>query len=267
VHLAPGDRNPVIDDLLPPEAPPVVGSVLVGTPAYTSGLAVGDRVVSIAGHPLTRWSDLTSMVSKNPGVPLDFAVQRGREVFHVTITPQAPPTRDAWEGGRIGVEAPRAGSYIQRATLSEAFQAAWPSTKVIVGQTFEGLFTVITRPFKSASSLGGPQMIMQLAGANAKRGLGDFIYILAVISFAIMAFNLLPLPVLDGGHVFLAAVEAVRRRPPAEWFTLTYQRVGLVLIGSFLVFVLFNDLSRSLQHRAALQRNSQAPQGEVRPGL
>jgi hypothetical protein len=86
-----------------------------------------------------------------------------------------------------------------------------------------------------------------------------------VISFAIMAFNLLPLPVLDGGHVFLAAVEAIRRRPPSEWFTMVYQRVGLVLIGSFFVFVLYNDLSRSLQHRAAVQRNNHAPQGEVSP--
>ncbi len=266
VHLDPARRGPVFDDLLPPEAPPVVGAVLVGTPAYTSGLAAGDRVLTINGKPLTRWFDLTSTVAKNPGVPLDFNVQRGAETFHVTITPQAPPTEHAWEGGRIGVEAPRARSYIERSSFDEALRAAWPSTRVIVGQTFEGLFTVILRPFKSASSLGGPQMIMQLAGANAKRGLGDFIYILAVISFAIMAFNLLPLPVLDGGHVFLAAVEAIRRRPPAEWFTIAYQRVGLVLIGSFLVFVLFNDLSRSLQHRAAVQRNSQAPQGEVRPG-
>jgi regulator of sigma E protease len=108
-------------------------------------------------------------------------------------------------------------------------------------------------------------MIMQIAGANAKRGVGDFIYTLAVISFAIMAFNLLPLPVLDGGHVFLAAIEAVRRRPPAEAFTMAYQRVGLVLIGCFFVFVVFNDLSRSIQHRAAVQRNNHAPQGEAGP--
>ena len=265
--LQPADRVPVFDDLVPTEAAPVVGSVVVGTPAYSSGLVVGDRVLSIQGKPIARWSDLTGVVSKSPGVPLDFAVQRGAEQFHVTITPQASPTKDNWEGGRIGIEAPRGRSYLDRSTVEEAFTGAWPMTKVIVWQTFEGLFTVIMKPVKSASSLGGPQMIMQLAGANAKRGLGDFIYILAVISFAIMAFNLLPLPVLDGGHVFLAAVEAVRRRPPAEWFTMAYQRVGLVLIGSFLVFVLFNDLSRSLQHRAAVQRNSQAPQGEVRPGL
>jgi len=267
LRVAAKDRGPVFDDLRPPEALPVVGNVVVGTPAYASGLSVGDRILAIGGKPITRWPDLTAVVSKSPGVPLDFAVQRGKEVFHVTITPQGPPTKDAWEGGRIGIEAPHNLTYIDRSTLKEAFVTAWPLTKAIVYQTFEGLFTVITRPVKSASSLGGPQMIMQLAGAKAKQGLGDFIYILAVISFAIMAFNLLPLPVLDGGHVFLAAVEAVRRRPPAEWFTLAYQRVGLVLIGSFLVFVLFNDLTRSLQHRAAVQRNSQAPQGEVRPGL
>jgi len=80
-----------------------------------------------------------------------------------------------------------------------------------------------------------------------------------------MAFNLLPLPVLDGGHVFLAAVEAVLRRPPAEAFTRAYQRVGLVLIGCFFVFVVGQDLVRSIQHRVAVSRNSNAPQGEARP--
>jgi regulator of sigma E protease len=267
VRLTSQARGPVFDDLLPPESLPIVGSVGVGSAAYSAGLTAGDRIVSIAGKPVERWQDLTAIVSKSAGVPLDFAVQRDKKLFHVTITPQAPPMKDSWQGGRIGIEAPRARTYVDRSTFKEAFLGAWPLTRLIVYQTFEGLWTVIVHPVKSAASLGGPQMIIQIAGANAKRGLGDFIYILAVISFAIMAFNLLPLPVLDGGHVFLAAVEAVRRRPPAESFTLAYQRVGLVLIGSFLVFVLFNDLTRSLQHRAAVQRNSQAPQGEVRPGL
>ena len=108
-------------------------------------------------------------------------------------------------------------------------------------------------------------MIVQIAGQSAQRGLGDFIYVLAAISFAIMAFNLIPMPVLDGGHLFLALVEAVRRRPPAAWFTAAYQRVGLVVMGGFIVFVLYNDLSRSIQHRAAVHRNNQAPPGEVAP--
>ena len=265
ITLPPAERSKVFDDLAPPEAPSVVGSVVVGTPAYLAGLQVGDRVRLINGHPIARWSQLTDIVSKNPGKPLDFEVVRAGKIYHVKITPQGPPTRGAWEGGRIGIEAPRLHTYLVRSTLSDAVRQAWPLSMAIVRQTFQGLFAVVTRPFQSASSLGGPQMIMQIAGANAKRGVGDFIYILAVISFAIMAFNLLPLPVLDGGHIFLALIEAIRRRPAAEWFTMAYQRVGLVLIGSFLVFVLFNDLSRSLQHRAAVQRNNHAPQGEVRP--
>jgi regulator of sigma E protease len=153
-----------------------------------------------------------------------------------------------------------------RQDLGDALRTAVPLTLLLCKQTFQGLGAVIARPFQSASSLGGPQMIVQIAAQNAKRGAGDFIYILAVISFAIMAFNLLPLPVLDGGHLFLALVEAVRRRPPAIAFTNAYQRVGLVLIGGFIAFVLFNDLSRSLQHRAAVERNNRAPQGELQPG-
>jgi regulator of sigma E protease len=265
VTIPPGELGAVLDALVPPEPLGVVGSVVIGTPAYLAGLQAGDQITQIDGHPITRWRDLTEIVSKSPGKPLVFAVTRDARTFDVTITPQGPPTPGAWEGGRIGVEAPRARNYILRAPLKDAVFAAWPLTKAIVAQTFEGLGAVAMRPFQSASSLGGPQMIMQLAGANAKRGAGDFIYILAVISFAIMAFNLLPLPVLDGGHVFLALVEAVRRRPPAAWFTLAYQRVGLVLIGSFIVFVLYNDLSRSLKHRAAVQRNDRAPQGELQP--
>ncbi len=265
VSLPAAERIRVFNDLVPPEADAVIGSVVIGTPAYLSGLQVGDRVVAINGKPVVRWRELTEVVSKSPGKSLDFLVARAGKEFHVAITPQGPPTPDAWEGGRIGVEAPRARTYLARSTLKEALTTAFPLSMAISKQTFAGLFAVITRPVQSASSLGGPQMIMQIAGANAKRGAGDFIYILAVISFAIMAFNLLPLPVLDGGHVFLAALEAVRRRPPSEWFTMVYQRIGLVLIGSFFVFVLYNDLSRSLQHRAAVKRNNHAPQGEVSP--
>jgi regulator of sigma E protease len=265
IVLAPNERRAVLSEFSPPEGSTEVGSVVIGTPAYLAGLQAGDRVMSIGGTPVKRWTQLTDIVSKSAGKPLDFEVSRVGKIFHVRITPEGPPTRDAWEGGRIGVEAPRTRTYLARLPLGEALQTAVPLSMQIVKQTFEGLAALITRPRQSASSLGGPQMIMQIAGANAKRGVGDFIYTLAVISFAIMAFNLLPLPVLDGGHVFLAAIEAVRRRPPAEAFTMAYQRVGLVLIGCFFVFVVFNDLSRSIQHRAAVQRNNHAPQGEAGP--
>jgi regulator of sigma E protease len=265
ITLPVADRRAGLDGLTPPEPESVIGTVVIGTPAYTSGLQGGDRVVAVNGTPVTRWRDMTSFITKSPGKPIRMTVERGPRRFDLKITPQGPPTPDAWEGGRIGIEQPRNRTYLVRSTLPEAVAGAWPLTQALVKQTFDGIGAVITRPLQSAGSLGGPQMIVQIAGANAKRGAGDFIYILAVISFAIMAFNLLPLPVLDGGHLFLSLVEAVRRRPPAEWFTLAYQRVGLVLIGGFIVFVLFNDLSRSIQHRAAVHRHTQAPPGEIAP--
>jgi regulator of sigma E protease len=264
ITLPPGDRG-ALDGLTPPEGPNVIGSVAIGQPAYTAGLQGGDRIVDIDGAPIRRWRDLTEIVTASPGKPLRMTVERGERRFTTTVTPQGPPLPGAWEGGRIGIEAPRVKNYLVRSSLPEAIEGAWPLTGALVKQTFDGIGAVISRPLQSAGSLGGPQMIVQIAGANAKRGAGDFIYILAVISFAIMAFNLLPLPVLDGGHLFLSAIEGIFRRPPAGWFTLAYQRVGLVLIGGFIVFVLFNDLSRSIQHRAAVQRNNQAPAGETVP--
>ncbi len=265
VTVPAAERAGVLAGLAPPEADSRIGNVVIGTPAYTAGLAAGDRIRAIDGAPIEKWRDLTGIVSRSAGKKLEFTVERAGRTFTTTITPQAPPTADAWEGGRIGIEAPRLRTYLVQATFPEAVAGAWPLTGALVKQTFDGIGAVITRPLQSAGSLGGPQMIVQVAGANAQRGAGDFIYILAVISFAIMAFNLLPLPILDGGHLFLALVEAVRRRPPAEWFTNAYQRVGLVVIGGFIVFVLFNDLSRSIQHRAAVQRNNQAPPGEIDP--
>jgi regulator of sigma E protease len=265
IEIPAADRASVLSDFTPPEGSTRVGNVVLGTPAYLGGLQTGDRVVSIGGTLVSKWSDLTDIVSKNAGNPLDFTVDRGGRLFHVTIKPEGPPTSDAWQGGKIGVEAARERNYVVKTPLREAIAVAPKRSLEITAQTFKGLWTVFSHPKKSASSLGGPQMIMQIAAENAKRGAGDFIWTLAVISFAIMAFNLLPLPVLDGGHIFLAAVEAVRRRPPTEAFTTAYQRVGLVFIGCFFVFVVFNDLNRFVQHRVAVQRNSNAPQGEVRP--
>jgi regulator of sigma E protease len=265
VVLPPGERDDVVSSLTPPEIRPEIGSVIIGTPAYTAGLQQGDIVTAIDGKPMTRWQDLTGIVGSSSGKKLRFTIERAGRTFDTDITPQAQPNAKPGEGGRIGIEAPRSRTYLVRSDLMGSIRAAGPLTIALCAQTFQGLGAVISRPFQSASSLGGPQMIVQIAGQNAKRGAGDFIYILAVISFAIMAFNLLPLPVLDGGHLFLALVEAVRRRPPAIAFTNAYQRVGLVLIGGFIAFVLFNDLSRSLQHRAAVERNNRAPQGELEP--
>jgi len=265
IEIPAGERTAVLSEFTTPEGSTVVGNVVLGTPAYLAGLQPRDRVVSIQGTPVRKWTDLTDIVSKNAGNPLDFTVERGGRLFHVTIKPEGPPTSDAWQGGKIGVEAPRDRTYIVRVPLREAIASAPERSMEVIAQTFRGLWTVFSRPQKAAGSLGGPQMIMQIAAENAKRGAGDFIWTLAVISFAIMAFNLLPLPVLDGGHIFLAAVEAIRRRPPTEAFTTAYQRVGLVFIGCFFVFVVFNDLNRFVQHRVAVQRNSNAPQGEARP--
>ena len=97
---------------------------------------------------------------------------------------------------------------------------------------------------------------------QAQRGTADFLFLLGVISIAIMAFNLLPLPVLDGGHLLLALLEGARHKPLAQGFLTAYQRLGLALIGSLIVFILFNDFWREAQRNRATRAEQRGQQTE-----
>jgi regulator of sigma E protease len=153
--------------------------------------------------------------------------------------------------GIIGISPPRQGSYTVRTGLWESVRAAGPLTGRMVEQTFQGLWMLFSRPVQAKDQMGGPLLIMRMSSQQAQRGVADFLFLLGVISIAIMSFNLLPLPILDGGHVLLALLEGARQKPLAQGFLTAYQRLGLALIGSLIVFILFNDLWREAQRNRA----------------
>ena len=114
------------------------------------------------------------------------------------------------------------------------------------------MWTLVSRPQQAKDQVGGPLLIMRMSSEVARRGLSDFLFLMGVISIAIMAFNLLPLPALDGGHMLIAVLEGIRRRPLAQGFLTAYQRLGLALIGFLLVFIIFNDFWREAKRGRAV---------------
>jgi regulator of sigma E protease len=235
---------------LGPRIEPVVGSVSVGLPAYPAGLKEGDRILAIDGRPVEVWEDLTAVIHRSAGQPLALRVERGGRQFDARVTPTAQ------EGGTgvIGISQPSIGAYTVHLAPHEAFLNAFPLTGSLIGQTVRGLWMLATRPIQAKDQMGGPLLIMQMSSQQARKGWGHYLFLMGVISIAIMAFNLLPLPVLDGGHILLALIERVRRRPLAQGFLTAYQRLGLALIGSLLVFILFNDVWRVAQRGRAMSR-------------
>lgn len=249
-----GDVNPRIE--------PIVGTVSAGLPAYPAGIMVGDRIVAVNGKPVTLWEDLTSVIHASPGVPVKLRIRRGTREFDVSIKPSAQPMGDKTIG-IIGISPPRQGSYKVRSSFVESVKTAFPLTGRLIDQTFKGLWTLFSRPVQAKDQMGGPLLIMRMSSQTAERGFADFLFLLGVISIAIMAFNLLPLPVLDGGHLLLALLEGARQKPLAQGFLTAYQRLGLALIGSLLVFILFNDVWREAQRNRA----DRAEHGQSQPPI
>ena len=221
----------------------VIGRVFLGLPAYQAGLREGDEILSVDGARVTNWTDLSSKIRKSPDTALKLEVRRGREQFPVTVT----TTPDSV----IGISLPETITSIERFPLNEALGLGVRQTLYAAGQIYQGLWSFVTNPVRLSSSVAGPIAIAQVARDQAKSGLDQLLSFASFISVALMAMNLLPIPILDGGHVLFAILEGVRRRPLSFRTQAAFQRVGLAVLGGLVIFSFANDLTRVSQRKRA----------------
>ena len=223
---------------------PVIGSVVAGSPAATSGLLAGDSVVSIDNAPITGWKDLVTAVTTKPGTALEFSVMRSGRPVAISMTPVPsadtnPRTGAVRTVGRIG-----AGGARIRLGAGAAFVEAVEGTWETVVQTIDVVGGLLVGRV-SPKQLGGPIMIAQASVQRAQTGgLEGVLDLLALISVNIAVLNLLPVPVLDGGQVVLATLESARGKPLGDRARglVMYAGVGVVLL--LLITTTFNDVAR-----------------------
>src|SRR5512140_288861 len=248
--------------------PAVVGEVVNGMPAYVGGVKEKDRIVAIDGAPVRDWSDLIDLIAKRADQPLTLTVERGGRTVDLRVTPMKQKDDTTGKNvGRIGIW-PEFREYVQHYSVGEAIKGGTLATLDRVAITFTGIVSLFAHPASIGQSVSGPIAIMEMSGQAARRGLYSLFNITAVISIALMVFNLLPIPILDGGMVVMAVAEGIRRRPVPIRVQTAFQRLGFVLLGSLIVFALLNDPLKMIRRsRAISESNGRTTQenGRVAP--
>ena len=222
-----------------PVATAMIGDVQSGMPAATAGLRAGDRVLSIDGAPVASFSDIQRIVLAHPGQALQLHIARAGADLTMPVTPQDHLAPNGTHIGMLGI---RSGPAEYRPVgPATALAAGFVQTWDVVASIGQGLWQVITGQ-RSAAELGGVLRIAQMSGQAASLGFASLVSLVAVLSVNLGLLNLLPIPVLDGGHLLMYGLEAVRGRPlPARAHEVGV-RVGLGLILTLVVFAAVNDL-------------------------
>jgi regulator of sigma E protease len=218
-------------------------------PAAKAGLNQGDRILSIDGQPIHTWEDLSAGVKKSHGAQLKIEIERAdgqRQSLTMAPTQVHEPGAMGEEQWIIGV-LPRGDSVVHREGPLVAIPHAVEETVRMAGMLIVGIVKIFTGATPVRQALGGPIMIAQMAGREARQGLASVLMFTVMLSVELGIINLLPVPMLDGGHLFFFAVEGLRGRPLKVRHREIAQQVGLFLLVMLMAFVIFNDISRIVQ--------------------
>lgn len=230
-----------------PTLTPKIGNVLPDSPAARAGLKAGDVVLRIGGDAITTWEELAARIRQEGAArELSMTVRRDGKEFTVTVTAEIREGKSIFGEKvmepRIGIVA---GQDIVRRKLGpvSALMRAGKETGKLVELTVMTVVKLVTRVLPS-DTLGGPILIAQLAGDQARQGISPFAYFLGLLSVNLGILNLLPIPILDGGHILFFSIEALRRKPLSPQARALAQQVGLAIILMLTALVFYNDIAR-----------------------
>lgn len=238
--------NPILQELglIPIQInyKPAVGRVIDGGAAEKAGLQVGDLLYAFDNKPIDNWRDWVAIIQAHPKMEMAIVIERLGEKLNLSITPN--------EEAKIGVAVDASQTDIPENVQAEFRYGALSAIRPAVQETWDvsisilkGLAGMITGAI-SYKSVGGPIAIAEIVGMSAEHGLIAFISILALLSVNLGILNLLPIPILDGGHLVMCFIEWIKGRPLSDEAQFQAQKVGIILLLSLMFLAFFNDLSR-----------------------
>ena len=242
-RLQSGQLNPLILEEqigVLPRLAPIVGTLIAGEVADASGIKVNDRFMAIDGIAINGWRDVVKTISSRPEQATRVSVLRNGSLKTIVVVPKAIHSLDSVVG-RIGVGPANHVNVVVRLGAAEAMnravEATWLLSKLTVGMIVQ-----MVQGKESTKNIGGPLSIAKYAGASAQYGFTAFLTFLAILSISLGILNLLPIPVLDGGHLVYFIIEAIKGGPVSEAFMYRSQQLGFAVLAVLISFALYNDV-------------------------
>ncbi len=230
------------DPGLEPVAPAaVVGEVSPMSPARKAGLRPGDRIVAIGGRPVRDWTAISPLIKRTGDNPVELTIVRAGKRERVTVTPKIDPRE---QRPIIGISPAFEFTVTRRFGIGESLTGAALQIQAVALEIPKALWMVISGKAALREVVGGPVLITRIGIEKAKAGFWELVYFIAIINVQLLVFNLLPMPVLDGGMILLALLEGVRRK---RFSVSTYERltkVGASLIIALFLYATFHDFRR-----------------------
>lgn len=233
-----------------PEVPPIVGGVLPDSAANRGGLRINDHILAMNHQALTDWIVMAEYVRLHPGEKLDLMIQRGARRIPLSLI-IGSKTIEGKEQGFLGMHSkkmdwPTTWLRFQRQGPLTALGTAWSQSLDLIQATFSLIGRFVSGKL-SVDNIGGPVSIAQGAGESARSGVASYLFFLALVSISLGVLNLLPIPLLDGGHLLFYCIEFVTRRPLSVAVRSFGIYIGFVFLASIMVLALHNDISRLLR--------------------
>jgi regulator of sigma E protease len=225
-----------------------VGGVKPGSPGDLAGLRRGDVIMSVAGKPVKRWDELSNTVRQKGEQPLTLQVKRDGQLIPVQLTPKRMESTNLF-GEKVSVVIIGVSSSEtlgkEDVSVPQALVEGGVYTYRIAVLTVQSIYKLIAQDIP-VSTLGGPIMIAQMAGKQAQAGIPYLVHFMALLSVNLALLNLLPIPVLDGGHMVFLLVESLRGKPLAVKHREMAQAMGMMIILALMVLVFYQDIMRLL---------------------
>ncbi|MBX3641276.1 MAG: RIP metalloprotease RseP [Nitrosomonas sp.] len=231
-----------------PEIKPIIAEVMSGSAGARAGLMVGDEVIAVDDKTVYDWMEFVPEIQSNPGRTVVLEILRRGEVIQLSVTPEAE-IEHGRTIGRIGItpvidqsvfEALRVMvTYPADEAVRKALEKTWETTVLTLRMLYKMLFGDV-----SWKNISGPISIADYAGQSAQMGLASYLAFLALISVSLGILNLLPIPVLDGGHLMYYTIEIIKGSPVSEKAMIIGQKIGLAMLFTLMTFAIYNDISR-----------------------